>query len=235
MSALLDRPVAVGPRSHRSRRWLIAIATFVLLSLVVWLVEFSSVLGVKNVEVVGDRLLSAAQVRQAAAITPGTPLARLDTSAVERRIGALPSVRSVKVTTSYPNSVRITIDARQAVGYRSIAGTLSEVDQDNVAFVRVTRAPKGLPRLDTTGDAAVNADIAAVAGALGRALAAKVARIGAGTAETITLTMADGRTVLWGGTDRGRDKAALLPALLGQPGRYFDVSDPDVVISRPGN
>jgi cell division protein FtsQ len=48
----------------------------------------------------------------------------------------------------------------------------------------------------------------------------------------VTLTLNDGRTVLWGGTDRSADKARLLSALLGQPGRYFDLSDPSSVISR---
>jgi hypothetical protein len=43
--------------------------------------------------------------------------------------------------------------------------------------------------------------------------------------------------VLWGGVERSADKARLLSVLLGQPGRFFDLSDPSTVISRtePGN
>jgi cell division protein FtsQ len=63
-------------------------------------------------------------------------------------------------------------------------------------------------------------------------VADQVRTVTAGSSESITLTLRDGRTVLWGGTDRNADKAKLLPAILGQPGRYFDVSDPDTVISR---
>ena len=61
--------------------------------------------------------------------------------------------------------------------------------------------------------------------------------VSAPSQESVTLTLRDGRTVLWGGTDRSADKARLLSVLLGQPGRYFDLSDPSAVTSRtdPGN
>ncbi len=220
------------PANRHLRRWLI-LATVIVLALAAgWLVEFSSVLGVRSVTVSGAKLISAAQVEAAAAIKPGTPLARLDTTAVLARVAAIPEVRTVTVQTSYPSSVRIEVTERVAVGYRSGPGVAELVDTDNVQFRTTATPPAGLPRLELSGDGAASAATATVAGSLPPALARRVALITAPSTESITLTLTDGRTVLWGGTDRSLDKARLLSALIGGPGSYYDVSDPSSVISR---
>ncbi|MCW2523798.1 MAG: Cell division protein FtsQ [Frankiales bacterium] len=227
-----------GGSSSRGRRvggvrgWLVLVLLLLLAAVLTWVVAFSSVLGVASVRVRGNTTLSAAAVVQRAAIRSGTPLVRLDTSAARARVLAIPQVKSATVTTSYPNTVTITITQRTAVGYRAVGGGQSLVDADNVAFEQAAAAPKGLPRLVAGANAADDAAAAAVAGALTHSLAVEVAQVTAPTPESVTLTLADGRVVLWGGTDRGADKARLLSALLGQPGRYFDISDPDTVISR---
>jgi cell division protein FtsQ len=45
---------------------------------------------------------------------------------------------------------------------------------------------------------------------------------------SVTLTLTDGRTVVWGTTDRTDEKAEKLAALLTQPGKVYDVSSPDL-------
>ena len=57
---------------------------------------------------------------------------------------------------------------------------------------------------------------------------AQVSRIAAPSVASITLTLNDGRTVVWGTTDRTDEKAEKLAALLTQPGRVYDVSSPDL-------
>ncbi|MDQ1751204.1 MAG: cell division protein FtsQ [Pseudonocardiales bacterium] len=231
MTLTTDRPPPVTRTGALSRRWLMLAGAVVLVASLTWIAGFSSLLGVGSVDVRGTRTLSAEQITQAAAIKPGTPLIRLDTSAVQRRVEALPEVRSATVTTSYPSTVGITIIERIAVGYRSAGGVVTLLDAGGVAFRTVSTAPRGLPEL-SAADVALGNAAAAVAGSLSSAVAGQVRTVTAGSSESITLTLRDGRTVLWGGTDRNADKAKLLPAILGQPGRYFDVSDPDTVISR---
>jgi hypothetical protein len=80
-------PAATG--LLRARRWWYLVAAALVLALLVWLIAFSSVLGVRSVSVVGARTLTAAEVRAVAAIRAGTPLARLDTDAVSRRVRGL--------------------------------------------------------------------------------------------------------------------------------------------------
>lgn len=234
MTGVAQRTVPPGSGRTPSRRWLVWIALLLCGAAVLWLVAFSPVLGVSTVSVRGNKLLSAQQIRQAAAIRNGTPLVRLDTAAAERRIAALPAVSSVKVSTSYPSSVSITVVERVAVGYRSTASGIVVVDAGNVAF-RQLAGPPHLPQLVESGNDDADRAMATVAGALTRAVVPLVAKISAVSSESVTLSLFDGRTVLWGGTDHSVDKGRLLGVLVKQPGTYFDISDPGTVISRGGN
>ena len=55
-----------------------------------------------------------------------------------------------------------------------------------------------------------------------------IGRVAAPSVAAITLTLTDGRTVVWGTTDRTEEKALKLGALLTQPGQTYDVSSPDL-------
>ena len=234
MTGVAQRTITPGSGRPHSRRGLVLFALLLVCAGVVWLVAFSPVLGVSTISVHGNRLLSQQQIRQAAAIRNGTPLVRLDTAGVERRIAALPAVNSVTVSTSYPSSVSITVVERLGVGYRSTPSGIVVVDAGNVAFRQLPSAPH-LPQLVETGSEDADRAMATVAGALTRAVVPLVAKISAATSESVTLSLFDGRTVLWGGTDHSVDKGRLLGVLVKQPGTYFDISDPGTVISRGGN
>jgi cell division protein FtsQ len=242
---MTDNPMTGGSltgrlASIRPARWGYWAAGVLVLALLVWLVAFSSVLGVRTVTVVGARTMSAEQVRAAAGIRSGAPLARLDLGAIRSRLSAVAPIRTVTVSRSYPASVTIRITERVAIGYRPVDGSVSGgqallVDQDNVAFRTVASAPARLPRLVVPAEGAPAAAVATVAGALPAKILRSLKSISAPSEESVTLTLRDGRTVLWGGTDRSADKARLLTALLGRPGRYFDLSDPSAVTSRGGD
>jgi cell division protein FtsQ len=229
---IAEQPNRTGPGRRGPQRWVTAGITVLIVGLLVWVIGFSSVLGVRSVRVTGTSLLRAQQIRDAAAVRSGAPLFRLDTGSIARRVAALPEVRSVKVDTSYPSTVTIKVTERVAVGYRPTGGGAALVDQDNVAFRTVAKPPSGLPRLEISNDAARTVAEIQVAAALPVAVTKVVGFISVPTTESITLTLTDGRTILWGGVDRSAEKAHLLQALLSQPGRYFDLSDPESVISR---
>ena len=237
------RPGAAGDAddadTHAARRSARRVTAVVLLVGVVvvgtWVVAFSPVLGAKRVLVRGAHVLSVAQVRAAAAIRHGAPLARLDTGAVAGRVDALPDVASAHVRVSYPSTVVITITERVAVGYLAAGDSAILVDRSGAQFRTVSKTPRALPRFDLPSGAravAAGQAVATVAAALTPALLAKLKSIKADGPQSITLLLADGRTVRWGSADRSADKARVLPALLSRPGTTFDVSDPDVVVAR---
>jgi cell division protein FtsQ len=231
---------ALDPAPPR-RRYPIVIAGAVALVLVaVWIVAFSPLLGARTVTVTGIKAVTSAQVKAAAAIKSGTPLVRLDTGAVRKRVEAVPGIASASVSVSYPSTVRIRVTERVAVGYLAAAGggSFTLVDRSGAQYEKVDTAPAGLPRfaLPTGATSAVaqatGQAVTVVAAALSSAVLSQLNQISADTPQAITLTLRDGRTIAWGSADRSRQKAALLPAVLAQPGTHFDVSNPDLVVVR---
>jgi cell division protein FtsQ len=230
------RPAQVRPARSSRRRLLLGIvaALTAVVAAAVYVVGFTGVLGVRQVTVTGARALSADQVRTAAAVPDGRPLARVDTGAVADHVRALPGVERVAVARSWPGTLRITITERHGVAVVTRAGAYWLVDPDGVVFQRVAARPK-LPLLNLTDirpdSPTATAALAAVTALPPRLLAA-VAAVTAATPEQVTLALTDGRTVFWGGGEDSAAKAAALGALLSRPGRHYDVSTPSVVTVR---
>jgi cell division protein FtsQ len=222
------------PRSRRGPRIGAALVVVALLAATVWVVGFSGVLGVRQVTVTGVKGLSADQVRGAAAVPDGRPLARVDTGAVAGRVRALPGVERVAVTRSWPGTVRITVTERHGVALVDRGDALWLVDPDGVVFQRLSSHPK-LPILRIPG-VGPDSDVARAAltavTALPPTLLAHVNEVRAPTPERVTLYLTGRRTVRWGGAADSAAKAQVLVALLSRPGSYYDVSTPSVVTVR---
>ena len=94
-------------------------------------------------------------------------------------------------------------------------------DRDGVDFATAP-PPPNLPYLDADNpgpsDPPTKAALAVMT-ALRPEVAGQVGRIAAPSVAAITLTLADGRVVVWGTTDRTEEKAMKLAALLTQPGQ----------------
>ncbi len=193
-------------------------------------------LGVRTVTVRGTHVLTVAQVAAAAAITHGTPLVRLDTGAVRaprreaagRRHGAGDGDIPVVGDRSPSPSGSRSATSRPTARYRL-------VDRSGVAF-RTTATGAGrsaaLPAVDRRDAVDQRRGGRAVAASLPSGVLAEVDVVNATEPTAIQLALRDGRTIVWGSADRNADKARLLPVLLGQRGRTFDVSNPDVVVVR---
>lgn len=224
-----DRPTVAN------RTLILVTAAIVLVGAVAtWVVAFSPIVGVKAVTVHGARTLSAAEIEKAAAIKHGTPLVRLDTAAVKRRVEALRDIASARVALDYPTTVVITVVERRPVGYEQSGQQFVLVDSSGAQYRTVDSVPSSLPRFvipDGAGAQATGRALATVASALTPALRARVASIDAFDPTSITLLLTDHRVVRWGTADRSSDKARVLPTLLEQPGSRFDVSNPDQVFA----
>lgn len=230
-----DEPPA--RRTVAYRRLILTTAACVVAGvLVAYLVFFSSVFGVRTVKVSGLRVLTAAQVQQAAGITHGSPLIRLDTGAVQRRVEALPDVASAKVDTSFPSTVTITVVERVPVGVVKAAGGFVLVDKTGDQYRSVATRPAGLPLFVVPpGTSAKNTGgaVATVAVALGSRLRAQIASIQALDPQAISLLLDDGTVVAWGSPSQNDLKAKVLSALLTQPGLHqVDVTDPATPFTR---
>ncbi|HEX9338622.1 MAG TPA: cell division protein FtsQ/DivIB, partial [Pseudonocardiaceae bacterium] len=67
-----------------------------------------------------------------------------------------------------------------------------------------------------------------VLAALPTQLRTELTTISAPTPGSVTLALADGKTIRWGGAADSVRKAAVLGALMTRPGKIYDVSSPDL-------
>ncbi|MCW2791113.1 MAG: cell division protein FtsQ [Nocardioides sp.] len=222
-------------RRQWARRWLAwryVVAVLLLVALVagtVWAVFFSSFLAVQGVRVDGLHDLRAGQVRAAADVPMGEPLARVDLDGIRRRVESLAGVRSADVTREWPDQVRVTVVERVAIAVVEIGGRIRGMDADGVVFRDYTQAPAGLPRVQTSSGTRSDAlqEAARVIAALPADLARIVDHVGVQTVDQIELVLRDGRVVVWGSADESSVKARVLAALLQHPARTYDVSVPE--------
>lgn len=213
----------------------ISLAVLTPAALLGWLLLSTPVLAVRSVAVTGTERLTPAQVRGAADVVAGTPLARIDTGDVVRRVRALSGVAEVEVTRGWPSTLRVRVTERTAVAGLVDASGVTLVDADGVAFAPAPRLPPGLVRLQVprpgAKDPTTRAALAVLA-ELPPALRGPLRIVRAASPSSVTLVLSGGRQVLWGGTGDTALKVQAAQALLKLPGSFFDVSRPTVVTRR---
>lgn len=248
MSGRPDRVVPVGARlaakakGERSarrrrlgRRIALGAAGLIPLGLLAWVLLASPLLAVRTVAVSGTSRLSPAQVRAAADVVRGTPLAMVDAAAVVRRVETLRPVADVRVSRAWPSTLRVRVVERVPVAGIVTTHGVMLVDPAGVAFAPAPALPPGVVGLQVShpapDDPATRASLAVLA-ELRQPLRALVATIRAPSPSSVTLVLRDGRQVLWGGPGDAVLKAQAAEALLKMPGSRYDVSRPGVVTRR---
>jgi cell division protein FtsQ len=233
-----EETVTLAARDFARRRWLQRLRRFrpllyaVLLLVLVgggtWLLLFSSVVTVREVSVRGNQTMSSVRVEAVAKAPMGKQLARVDLAAIRARVESMPQVKSVTVSRSWPHTIAISIIERTPVAVVDRGAGLQAVDHDGVLFGRYAHQPDDLPLIATAGDVKSEAlaEAARVVTSLRSDIAAKVDRVDVESVDRIRLRLTGGRTVMWGSAEQSAQKAAVLAALLDQPGNEIDVSVP---------
>jgi cell division protein FtsQ len=191
---------------------------------------FTPAMSARDIVVVGTGVVTREEVLDAARVRPGTPLLQINTNQIADRVAAIRRVASARVQRQYPSALRITIVERVPVAVKDFPDGPHLFDRDGVDFA-TGPPPPALPYLDVAdpgpNDPATKAALEVLT-ALRPEVAGQVGRVAAPSVASITLTLGDGRVVIWGTTDRTDEKAEKLAALLTQPGRTYDVSSPDL-------
>ena len=129
---------------RRLRRLLVALGVAALLALL-WALTYSSLADVDRVVVQGAGHTTVADIRSAAAIGRGQPMAYLDTRGAARRIEALPWVASARVRRDLPGTVRITVVERVPVAASPLdGGGWRLLDSEGHALGDVSGLPDGV-------------------------------------------------------------------------------------------
>jgi cell division protein FtsQ len=212
------------------------VAAAAIVAGVAWALLGSSLLVVRSIQVTGTHLVSRAEVLRAARIEPGTPLIRLDTAAVARRIEQITQVQSARVTRDWPDTVVIAVRERTPALAVASGGRFDLIDKFGVMVRQTAHRPRLLPLfadppgVSLRGSPEVRA-AAMVLRQLPRRVRRAVRAVEAPSAAAITLRLRGGITVAWGGTGRGPMKARELEILMRTKARYYNVSGPAVAVT----
>lgn len=226
-----DAPKSLSRRGVRGLRlltWLVALTVIAVgLGLVLY---FTPLMSARSLVVTGTGVVTREEVVAAAKVTLGTPLLQIDTDEVADRVAGIRRVASARVQREYPSTLRITIVERFPIVVKDYPDGPHLFDKDGVDFATAP-PPPGLAYIDVDhpgpDDPPTRAALQVMT-SLSPEVVGQVSGIAAPSVASITLTLTDGRTVVWGTTERTDEKAEKLGALLTQPGRTYDVSSPDL-------
>ena len=228
---IVNQPKPVARGVVRGLKMLLATVLIAIVGVGLGLVlYFTPAMSARNIVVTGLLVVTREEVLDAAQVRPGTPLLQINTNQVADRVATIRRVASARVQRQYPSALRITIVERVPVVVKDLPDGPHLFDRDGVDFATAP-PPPALPYIDVANpgptDPATKAALQVLV-ALRPEVAGQVGRIAAPSVASITLTLGDGRVVIWGTTDRTEEKAEKLGALLTQPGRTYDVSSPDL-------
>ena len=228
---LVEEPKRLSARNVKGLRLIIWSVVLGIVSVALALVlYFTPAMSARSVVVTGVGTVTQEEVLDVAAVRLGTPLLQINTGEVADRVAGIRRVASARVQREYPSTVRITVVERIPIVVKDFPDGPHLYDRDGVDFATAP-PPPGLPYIDVADPGPADPPTRAaleVMTALRPEVVAQVSRVAAPSVSSITLTLADGRTVVWGTTDRTDEKAEKLAALLTQPGRVYDVSSPDL-------
>lgn len=218
---------------RKALTWLTAVA---VLAGVGWVVGWSHLLGVRDVEVLGVTGEEASAISALVAVPTGTPLARVDTDAVAARVRERITVAEVSVRRAWPTTLAVEVVPRTpALVMKNPQGRLEVVDAEAVVFREVDTAPAGVPLVTAKGSRGTTPEALrsalALLEALPEDLAKDVRAVTVSSADLVTFTLGS-RTVVWGSGEDSPRKVVILRALLTTKAKVIDVSAPDTPVTR---
>ena len=223
----------------RRRPWLVTAwlaGGLALLAGGIWLVQFSPVLVARSVRVEGVPRGAVSEIMRRAAVPIGTPMVRVDTTAIADRVIATATLAEVSVGLSWPSTIVIMASPRVPVlAVKNPQGQVQVVDAQGVAYATVTAPPRGVPIINTVESPpsreALRAGIT-VLRALSPSQRGRVTNVTVSGANMVTLKLGT-VTVVWGGASEPELKVRVLTALMGHKGfGTIDVSAPNTPVTR---
>jgi cell division protein FtsQ len=239
-------PASVRRFARRARRrrlrtalpWLITLLVLVVAGSGAAVVYETALFGVGTVKVVG---FDAAQVRLAAAVPHGTPLARVDLGAVARRVESYPPVLTATVHRSWPRTLVVDVTPRVAVAVVEFPGSYGLIDAHGVVFAQVKdrSAAGGRPLVELPQphpDDLTTRSALSVLASLNAMLRDRLVAVVAEAPARIRLELTGALVVVWGDATDNAAKVKVATQMLSAPGgaggSTLDVSAPNVVAVR---
>lgn len=220
---------------QRVRFYFYSALALILAGVLVWLVWFSTVLGVRHVKIEGEESLDPNVISIRAAVPRGEPLARIDTVEIEARVAGLERVEAVNVKRSWPNTITVEVVERTAIAWTRSDGLIRGLDRFGVDFRTYKNAPKGLfeVRVSALSSEMKQESLVESARVIGNIrsgdpdLFGAIRHVNVGSKDSVELVLSKNRTVRWGSAAKSTQKLEVLEPLLDISARTYDVSAPE--------
>jgi cell division protein FtsQ len=232
-------------RRRRSRLWWVGGAAGLVLLLVLGAVlYFSPLLAIRTITVTGTNLLPQDRAEELLQPLHGVPLPQVGQRTVGELLAEEPAVDEVRVRAEPPTSLAVEVVEHEPVAQVPQGDQRVLYSAQGHAVVTLSAEAAEPYRLPSVSGAADLSDpavfdaITTVLGSLPDPVRDRMESASARTVDSVTLTLEDGRTVLWGNAEHGPRKAQVLAALLkvpqdeADPVTEFDVSTPDHPVTR---
>lgn len=224
---------------HRRAAWVTFASILVVLGVVLAVAVYSPILALREITVDGTNRVSTEEVTAALDDQLGTPLALVDFGQIRSELAAFPLIRSYVTETVPPNTLRIHIVEREAIGAVERQGSFDQVDPAGVVVASSSERPAGplISASDAGTDSPAFSSAVEVLLAMPQAVLDRIDVISARTADDVRITLRDtGATVAWGSADDSELKGQVLARMLERPecaGQVVDVTAPLAPICGP--
>lgn len=230
-----DGKVLTLPRPPRRRRRALISTVVVVLVLagVLALLYLTPLLSVRTVSVTGTRLASETKLIKLLDPLKGTPLARVSTDQVKGLLASEPAIQDVRLGLDSPGGLVVEIVEHREVALLKQGDSFYLVGDNGAQLKKLAkRSDRKLPLVQLSvadPDRRIFETVVQALAQLPSGVLAKLDTAGAGSVDTVTFKLNDGRTVVWGDASQGAWKAADLEVLLSSSGpkdKTLDVSTP---------
>lgn len=240
-------PEVVTSRRRRRRGLTLILAALAALLIITATLHFSPLLTIREVQLERNELLTDQRARELLEPIYGTPLPQVGNAQVEELLSEEAVVDDVVVQGELPATLRLEI-----IEYPPVAEVHSgdeiiffNEEGEQIRVFEEWEAPdaEGYATPEISSEAALQnqAVFGAIVSALGELPPEARELMDAATADSIDsvrLLLEDGRTIVWGGQERGAEKAAVLGGILASEAEDFteadtiDLSTPDAPVTR---
>lgn len=225
-------------RTRRRRQfWLVIAGAVAALAIFVAVGVFTPAMAVREIQLVGAERVDVAAVEEALLRLEGTPLALVDDGEVRAALEPFALIQRYAVERIPPDTLLVRLQERIPVVSIESGEEFLQYDAAGVLVGSADSPPVGAP---VAGGAAADIESAAFSAAalvlrdMPAALREQVVAVSASSGQSVTLDLASGVQVVWGGPEETARKAVVLTTMLtaleGTPMQVIDVSSSEAPV-----
>ena len=221
-------------RRQRPRMLGVVLLTVLLTGVAGWVLGWSSVLNVKQIEVVGvpaDSPIKIESIIALSGIRINEPMARLSGASVKRELAQIPRIKSVSLLRHWPHKVVLVIKERVPTAAIMKGNEFQLIDSESNQYATVSVLPTAVPTVLITGDYKTGLRSAmSVITELPVIISSQLTHVESSGTDGVQLTLRKGTRIIWGSSEDFGLKSRVLATLLTGAGarkvKTFDVSAP---------